>query len=330
MTKKIFGTVSDSASGNPVKGMRIQIWDRDWRDGDDFMGKTFTQTDGSYEISFAPGQWADEFGIFKSGLPDIYVTVENRNAKGRWVRIAESEVFNNQDMSRDLQIDLQVDLGPPISKQTNFNPSEHGFKFVNNFKVEPDILGVDLGSYMMGFCGGMCAGALYRFRKGIEIPPDKVAPLDGSPLHEELWKRQIIAMSPRMLPQMYDWQGAPDVPTPMRKKSISERTRDEWQALKDALDTKGPTILVLIRANGYFGNPTINHQVLAIGYEYTPGTRDLIVYTYDPNKPKITSSLSLNIGLPDGKLYLKDSASGKTRGFFVNEVGEDAVQKVDV
>jgi hypothetical protein len=85
-------------------------------------------------------------------------------------------------------------------------------------------------------------------------------------------------------------------------------------------------ILVLIRASGYLGNPTVNHQVLAIGYDFDPGTQDLVVHTYDPNKPDKTHSLTLNLGLPDGKLYLKDSAHNRTRGFFVNPVGEDAIR----
>jgi len=328
MTNKIFGTVKDQHTNAPIKGLRIQVWDQDWGDGDDFMGQTFTRVDGRYEVRYTPGQWDDGFKLFKSGNPDIYIAVENKNQGGKWVRIAESRVYKNQDMRQDLQIDLEVDFGPPVSRHTNFLPEDHGFDFVNNFKVEPDIIGIDLGSWEMGFCGGMCAGALVRFRQEVKIPADQHSPADGTPLHEELMKRQVIAMSPKMLPMMYEWQSAPDVPAPMRKTSISERTRDEWPKLKDALDNTGPTILVLIRSSGYFGNPTQNHQVLAIGYEYNPATRDLVISTYDPNVPNKTSTLSLNIGLPDGKLYLKDSATKKTRGFFVNKVGEDAVRKV--
>jgi hypothetical protein len=328
MTNKIYGTIKDAATGNGVGGLRVQAWDQDWPDGDDFMGQTLSRVDGGYEIPFTPGRWDEGFNIFDFGLPDIYLAVENKNSKGRWVRIAESQVCKNQDMSQDLKIDMEVIFGPTDSRQTNFRPDEHGFGFINNFKVVPDILGIDLGIWDMGFCGGMCAGALYRFRKGLPVPLDKVAPSDGTPLHEELMKRQIIAMSPKMLPKMYDWQAAPEVPAPMRKTSIGERTRDEWPKLRNALDSTGPAILVLIRSSGYFGNPTDNHQVLAIGYEYNPGTMDLVIFTYDPNIPNVTNSLSLNVGLPEGKLYLKDSASRKTRGFFVNMVGEDAVQKV--
>jgi hypothetical protein len=221
---------------------------------------------------------------------------------------------------------MQVDLKAPISKRTDFIPETHGFNFVNNFKVKPDFLGVDLGPWEMGFCGGMCAGALHRFKKGIGVPTNTVAPLDGTPLHEELMRRQIAAMSPEMLPVMYDWQSAPDVPTPMRKTSISKRTKNEWPKLQLMLDNMRPAILILIRSSGYFGNPTRNHQVLAVGYDFDPATRDLVVHTYDPNKPNRPQTLELNLGLPDGKLYLKDSASRTTRGFFVNPVGEKAIR----
>jgi hypothetical protein len=328
MANRIFGVVRDAAGGDaPVKGLRIHAWDKDWPDGDDFMGKAFTDANGRYEISFQAREWDHSIGGLREWLPDIYITVENKNASGRWAHIVTSKVHKNQDLNQDLRIDLEVPFGPPASKRTGFLPETHGFHFINRFDVEPDILGIDLGEWKgMGFCGGMCSGAVYRYRRGIPVPPLEKAPPDGDPLHTELLKRQIAAMSPKMLPTMFDWQSAPDVPTPMRKPSIAERTRDEWPKLQKALDEEGPTILVLIRAAGYLGNPTSNHQVLAIGYDFDPATKDLVIHTYDPNKPDATHTLSLNVGLPDGKLYLKDSAYSRTRGFFVNPVAEEAIQ----
>ena len=64
--------------------------------------------------------------------------------------------------------------------------------------------------------------------------------------------------------------------------------------------------------------------MLATGYEFNPATKDLTIYEYDPNRPNQENTLSMSLGLPDGKLYLKDSASRKTRGFLVNPAGPAA------
>ena len=93
---------------------------------------------------------------------------------------------------------------------------------------------------------------------------------------------------------------------------------------KHGTRTGRPTTIILIRAKGYFGNPTKYHQVLAVGYEFDPSRKDLIIQVYDPNKLKETHTLSMNLGLPDGKLYCKDSSGSRTRGFLVNPAGKGA------
>jgi hypothetical protein len=327
MSNRIYGRITDSARADmPLGGLRVQVWDRDLIGGDDFMGETISDADGRYEIRSQPGTWEEADGILELGRPDIYITVDNRNKDGKWVRLGESDEHKNHDLSQDLRIDLQLALGEPISVRTAFFPDQHGFHFRNIFVVEPDLLGIDLGSWEMGFCGGMCAGALHRFRIGAAVPDDELAPPDGNPLHEELKVRQVKAMSLKMLPQMFEWQSAPEVSTSRKKTSIGHHTVGGWPALKALLDEGKPTILVLIRASGLLGNPTVNHQVLATGYDLDPATLDLVVHTYDPNEPDTTQTLSLNLGLPDGRLDLVDSASNKTRGFFVNPVGEEAVE----
>jgi hypothetical protein len=330
MANKIFGMISDSAQGDlPLNDLRVRAWDHDWPDGDDFMGETITGPDGRYEVRFQPGTWDSSSGIFDLGRPDIYISVEGQTQQGYWVKLGESRVHRNHDLNRDLNIDLGLVLGAPTIRRTGFNPNQHGFHFVNSFLVSPDLLGVNLGEWNMGFCGGMCAGALSRFRDSVEIPQDDQPPVEGSPLHTELMKRQIKAMSPKMLPKMIEWQGSPDRRIFRRRASIAERTRDDWPDLKEILDAGEPAIIVLVRSSGLLGNPTNNHQVLAIGYENDPRTMDLVLEVYDPNKPDRTQTISLNLGLPDGRLQLVDSASSQTRGLFVNPVGETAVDLAD-
>jgi hypothetical protein len=128
-----------------------------------------------------------------------------------------------------------------------------------------------------------------------------------------------------MLPTMFEWQGSTDTNQSGRKKSIAERTRRGWPELKAALDSVTPAIIVLIRSTGLLGNPTDNHQVLVTGYHYDPLTMDLVLDVYDPNIPDHPQVISCNLGLPSGSLDLVDSASNKTRGFFLNPVGEEAV-----
>lgn len=325
MTRKISGTITDSSAGGaPVEGLRVQAWDDDWPDGDDFMGEATTGASGQYRISYADAIWDDSLLDVVSRRPDIYISVDIRNGDGEWIRLAKSGVFRNHDLTEDLEIDLGVNLGSKLVKHTAFDPAVHGFKFRNLFTLEPDVLGIDLGSWQMGFCGGMCAGALHRFRNGIPIPDDDQPPADGTPLFEELFRRQMKSTPLDSLPQLYDWQSAPEAGVLWRKPGIGQRTKKEWPKLKSALDRDQPTIISLIRANGYFDNPTKNHQVLAVGYEYDPAAKDLVIFTYDPNRPGRTSRLAMSLGLPEGRLHLKDTSRSRTRGFLVNAAGEGA------
>lgn len=324
MSNKIFGTVIDSNSGQPLKGLRIQAWDEDWPDGSDFMGTAYTNDAGKYTIAYHDGYWDNTIPGLSSWRPDIYLTVEIKNISGRWVHLGKSQVHKDHNLDHDLQIDIEVNIEDPIKMMTGFIPTSHGFHFINNFKISAQIFNLMVQEKGMGFCGGMCAGALYRFNHGLEVPLDHISPASGMPLYDELLKRQIKTMHPVVLTRMYSFQSAPDQVDQFRKRSIGQLTKDEWPNLKAALDSGKPTILVLIRAKGFFGNPTINHQVLAIGYNYNPVTRDLKIYAYDPNKPDLIQSLSMNLGLPDGKLYLKDTARVGTRGFFVSPYGETA------
>lgn len=324
MPNKIFGTVTDSNSGKPLKGLRIQAWDEDWPDGSDFMGTSYSNAAGKYRISYHDGYWDNSLPGLSSWRPDIYLTVEIKNTAGRWVHLGKTQVYKDHNLDQDLQIDIGLNIEVPIDLMTGFNPISHGFHFINNFKISAQIFNLLVQEKGMGFCGGMCAGALHRFNHSLEIPMDHISPTTGMPLYDELLKRQIKTMHPLVLTRMYSFQSAPDQVDQFRKRSIGQLTKDEWPILRASLDRGKPAILVLIRAKGFFGNPTINHQVLAIGYKYNPATRDLLIHTYDPNKPDLTQSLSMNLGLPDGKLYLKDTARAGTRGFFVNPVGVTA------
>jgi len=330
MWQKVFGTITDKKTKKGVKGLRVEAWDDDFPDGDDFLGDTTTDDSGSYRISYSGGHWDPSISSRATvWRPDIYIRVLIKNASGEWVYLGKSRVHRNHTLPEDLQVDLDVEIEDPIAKETSFRPEVHGFHFPNFFKVQAKVLGVDLGRWNMGFCGGMCAAALHRFKHNGEVPPDTRPPAQGTSLYAELLDRQIkTLLEPNMLlDDIYDWQSAPDESYWYRKRSIGWRTKGEWWKLKDNLDKGKPSILVLIRVEGYFANPTSNHQVLAIGYDYHPTSKDLQIQVYDPNEPDTTQSLFMNVGLPKGRLRGKDSTGSAVRGFFVNP-NSDAVSEL--
>ena len=327
MSRKIYGTIIDKNIGKGVKGLRVEAWDDDYPDGDDFMGAATTDASGHYRIPYSEGHWDSSVShrvtIWR---PDIYIRVFTRNAAGQWVELGKSGVHSNHRLGDDLQIDLDVEVQEPIARKTTFKQDEHGFHFINFFTVRPDILGVDLGSWNMGLCGGMCAAALNHFKENKPTPPDSSPPVQGTTLYNELLNRQIrTLLSPNnIVDEIYDWQSAPDEGHWYRKHSIGWRTKREWWELKNNLDDNKPTILVLILVEGYFANLTYNHQVLATGYDYHPSTRDLKIQVYDPNHPDTTHTLSMNIGLPNNQLKARDSSGKRIRGFFINPNGDAA------
>ncbi len=327
--RKIFGqAVDELESGRPVKGLKIRAWDEDMVGGDDLLGEVTTGQDGRYKIEYANAYWDKNIPGLSSWRPDIYITADIRNKAGMWVRLGKSRVFKDHPLELDLRIDLRVRVEPFQSRMTAFNPQKHGFHFFNRFKFRTELLGLDFEEKGMGFCGGMCGAALYRFKNGLPVPEGVDVPSQGSDLYQELLKRQIRSMDPRVIARMFEFQSASDRAGFFPKNSIGELTRTEWPKLQAELDKGSPAILVLIRARKLFDNPTRNHQTLAVGYEYDPTRKDLVVHEYDPNKPGEMQTLEMNLGLPDGKLYMKDSAYRGTRGFFLNPAGGKASRKM--
>jgi hypothetical protein len=329
MSHKIFGRITAFNQGNtPIEGLRVQAWDDDWPDGDDFLGEAVTNAEGVYTILYSDAVWNNQESGASDYYPDIYITVDIRNSKKKWVRVGKSQVFKDHNLGTDLQINLEILLELPVSSRTGFEIARHGFQFRNRFLIDPSLLGLTVEKWPLGFCGGMCAGALVRYLNRQLPPPDASTPLQGTTLFAELLKRQVKSMGPELLAKMYDWQSAPDVSQPWRKASIGQRTKQEWPFIKSELDNQRPVILVLIRSSGYLGNWTLNHQVLAVGYEYNPTTKDLVIEKYDPNFPGTIHTLYVNLGLPEGSLMAKDSTGDKLRGFFINPASQAAMDAV--
>lgn len=319
---KVYGRITDQ-SGRGLSGVKVEVWDSDSPDPDDRMGATYTDSSGAYTFPYPRGGWDTRIGG-TSFRPDVYITASLKNSANRWVQVSKSRVYSNLKLKLAKNIDLKLNIAPEQKLRTKFQVSTDGFKFGNSFVVN-DVFGFE-GPFEMGFCGGMSAGALHRFNTRCAVPTNSSVPRDGTPLFDELFQRQFETLPPDVLATIYDWQRSPDLPHAHTPNSIRFRQKAEWQKLQQALNRKVPVVLVLIREEGYFASISKNHQVLAIGYEYKPTTRDLKVEVYDPNDKGGSNFLYLCLG--GGRLNAHQiNSKGKNinfRGFFVNWAGAKA------
>jgi hypothetical protein len=195
---------------------------------------------------------------------------------------------------------------------TPFRPSLHGWKFVNRFASSP------FGA--LGFCGGMCFGALDRYHAGAPIPSDREAPKPADPLFRELALRQIATLRGGMWLDTYRWQLLPDDDRGGRP-GIGTRTAAEWPKLRAGIDAGRPVVLCLIRVSGAFGNVFVNHQVVAYGYDYDAAAQTTTISVYDPNHPNRPDdapvTLTLHLTHPSTDWRATQNTGERLRGLFV-------------
>ncbi len=321
---KVYGKITNQ-KGKGLQGVKVEVWDSDWPDDDDRMGHAVTNSRGEYSFPYPRGEWDPR--VAGTGFrPDVYITASVKNREGRWVKVNKSRVYNNVKLKLAKKIDLQIIVDAIEKKRTNFKVGTDGFRFGNSFVLE-DVFGFE-GRFEMGFCGGMSAGALHRYQTRCVVPTTSRVPKDGTPLFKELFQRQLDTIPADLISTIYDWQRSPDLPHAHTPNSIRYRQKGEWRVLKSLLDKGVPTILVLIKKEGYFADISGNHQVLAIGYEFNPATRDLKVEVYDPNDYKGSNYLNLCLG--GGRLMAHQvtslGARINFRGFLVNSAGPNAAK----
>jgi hypothetical protein len=169
-----------------------------------------------------------------------------------------------------------------------FLPSQAGLHFANRFESGPTVkLGfidprwVGIGDASAGLCGGMCWFVRERFETGDQIPDDRVAPANGSPLFQAIVRRQVLSLDWLRGPLRF-WLGALG-----GTSRASRKTREtEWPKAKAAIGAGKLPMLGLIRHTG--ANPfalTQDHQVLAYAYETDDATDTTTIRLYDPNWP---------------------------------------------
>ncbi len=222
-------------------------------------------------------------------------------------RIARSKTYHDHKLKNDLTIDFVVQ--PPAQVEQKilaFDTKTTGFHFSNTFNC----------------CGGMSAGALNRFIGKKGAPAQTDPPAVGDALYKEIFDRQVRTLTAQVVAEIGIWQVSPDQPHTLAPHSVSFRTKQQWPHLYKRINDGKPTILVLIEAEGVT-DPSVNHQVLAFGYEWNPTTKDLKVHVYDPNYPN--QPMYLTMTLAGDHLNGRQSAGGsRLRGFFVNPAGDSA------
>jgi hypothetical protein len=200
---------------------------------------------------------------------------------------------------------------------TNFKPDLHGFSFANSFDF-PDFFQIrlpfvanlaSLGDVVYGLCGGMCLAALDYYHAQILPPQYANTEVIPWPYFLYFWQRQITSLRNPVIPKLFEWMLSDDL-------TLARKT-NRWSIhqIQQRLKTGEPVAIVLVRVKG-ISDPTKNHQVLAIGYEYEPATKDLKILLYDPNYPREQPELMMNLSDPNQGIALAHSKGDTVRGFF--------------
>lgn len=193
--------------------------------------------------------------------------------------------------------------------QTGFRPSEHGFRFKNNFP----------GYVFEAVCGGMSFAAADLYYLGREMPQTSDIPGKDSPLYKYLLRRQITSFGPLGLygAKCVQWMR-------FDNEDVWKRTHDEFQDVCAMLDSGKLVQLYLIYKDASKGlNPAGNHQVLAYGYsQLSNGTYRM--HICDPNHPCDDNDVivlePMQLGEHPGLRCEQQWSTGtkNVRGFFIN------------
>ncbi|MFH1085933.1 MAG: hypothetical protein V1772_09255, partial [Chloroflexota bacterium] len=145
---------------------------------------------------------------------------------------------------------------------------------------------------------------------GQPVPAYRRPPPAGDPLYRYLVRRQVASMlGPDVLPRLAAWVLSSD-------RAVDRLTAREFERLRPQLDLGLPTVLLLVRSSG-LGDPTLNHQVLATGYDLDPQTRRVTLFVYDPIYPGQETDLVMDLSDPAAGIGLWHQQGDVTRGFFL-------------
>ncbi len=240
----------------------------------------------------------------------------------------------NPDLTDHLYTSQAVELaglGSPVpdspaiaNVQTGFDPTKNGFLFRNAFNLQPELFGLVLGSWNLGFCGGMSLAAVRAFNTGQTLSRRRTIPRQRERLYDELLQGQIETIPGPVISKVHTWQSSQDFNVTGFGHSIGKRTKGEWPRIRAELERGRPVVLVLIRVRGFFGNITLNHQVVAHGYKAYENQQVFAIQIYDPNWPREAGEIVFSTvsSLDRIHAHQRPRRSGQTvRGFFLNHKG---------
>ena len=201
---------------------------------------------------------------------------------------------------------------------TRFNPSVHGFKFINSF-TNIFISGVDWTT--KGLCGGMSYAALDYYKTGKQIPQQSYMPAEGMPLQSYLYNRQITSMTANV----DRWAELGINPGGIRNREFFnwglQTGSGQLGKLMSYIDRGEPVVIGLSSCgSGCEGD----HYVIAIGYQLGrykgdlgANIEDLIIFTCDPNHPGAIMKLKPN-NAGSYFCYPEESDNPHWRTYFVD------------
>jgi murein DD-endopeptidase MepM/ murein hydrolase activator NlpD/uncharacterized protein YgiM (DUF1202 family) len=201
--------------------------------------------------------------------------------------------------------------------KTGFLPAKKGFRFPNSFVIHfpvnyqiPFVGPLSLQDIFYGLCGGMSFAALDYFHAGAIVPSwNEVDQIDPK-LFSYLCERQLDSLSVPVVLQVIQWMLLED------RAIASRMTRVEIPKLRRMLDHGEPAVLALIRVQGA-GNPTNNHQVVAVGYEAASDAKGIKIFLYDPNHPSEDPVIDIQYANRNTGMQVTQSTGEPLRGFFM-------------
>lgn len=289
------------ANGFPAQNVLVRVFDQDEPGkGDDDLTVDPGRSDheGKFTVRYEPSRYLD--------LNTIQ-TQEPRNPPWDWTLTTHTRripditdiylpylefryTFNGRRCIHTVfMMPFQTEFRLPEIPAFNFQPSMHGFKFVNNFSGYPlpfsipSLPNLSAVSKAYGLCGGMASAAYDFVLAGRNIPTLTTAPAQGSILHRYLYRRQVDTFGAmgEYIAKFAQWMVLPDDTI----LGTQKRTYDEFEEIRAKLDDGNPVVLGLVYVSGSDSLEIWNnHQVLAYSYSEVSATT-IDINIYDPNYP---------------------------------------------
>ncbi|MDR8389520.1 hypothetical protein NC796_00130 [Aliifodinibius sp. S!AR15-10] len=109
MARRILGRILSTDNMQPLEGYRVEAYDHDEFDSDDYMGSDISNQNGDYSINYRGGHWDPAPHEWTWWRPDIYVRIlAPVEAPGGWIKVWQSGIRGNWRLRNDLRINAVV------------------------------------------------------------------------------------------------------------------------------------------------------------------------------------------------------------------------------